>query len=278
MHRHDDRGEVAVELSAHGALGDLKREPRLEPGLEVGAQRVAHEGGVGERGAAVAGHVAEDEGGAATGQGERVVEVAAGAGAVGWAVRDRRAHGADLLGHRRQQRGLEQADLLHQLTALAGEAPSTERREEVATAEEDGQRGQQSERGLEGLGHDLDDLAHRAGHAGVVVPGVGSGRAPVVALGTVVAGVGRGRGRIGRRQHGCRDGGGSRVDGRPGAGACTGLPDRARPAGTSTGLLDCGLSVAVSSAGWPGSVAGAGVAAGGVVAGGAVGGVAGFTG
>ena len=169
VHRHDHRGEVAVELAAHGALGDLEGEPRLQPGLEVGAQRVAHEGGVGERGAAVAGHVAEDERGAPAGERERVVEVAARPGAVRRPVRHRCPHGADLLRHRRQQRGLEQADLLHQLAALAAEPARANRGEQVAAAEEDGQRGEQGQRRLERLGHDLHHLAHGARDPGVVL-------------------------------------------------------------------------------------------------------------
>ena len=119
---HDHGGEVAVELAADGALGHLERQPRLEAGAEVGAQRVAHEGRVGESLAAVAGDVAEDERGATAGEGQGVVEVTAGAGTVRGAVGNRGAHRADGLGHRRQQRGLQEADLLEQLPTPASPA------------------------------------------------------------------------------------------------------------------------------------------------------------
>ena len=153
---------------------------RPEAGLEVGAQRVAHEGGVGERGAAMARHVAEDEGCAAAGKRERVVEVATRARAVGGPIGDRGPHGADLLRHRRQQGGLEQAHLLHQLASLAAEAAGAHRREDVAPAEEDGQRGEQRQGRLQLVRHDLHHVAHGARDDRVVALR-GSGAAGVLA-------------------------------------------------------------------------------------------------
>ena len=55
-------GEVAVEVLVDHATAHLERRPRLEAGLEVGAQGVAQEGRPLQRGAAVARDVAEDEG------------------------------------------------------------------------------------------------------------------------------------------------------------------------------------------------------------------------
>ncbi len=89
--RQQHGGEVAAEAVVDHPARDLQRDARLEAGLEVGAQRVAHEGGAGERPATVAGDVTEDEADAPAGQGQRVVEVAAGAGAVGRTVGDRGA-------------------------------------------------------------------------------------------------------------------------------------------------------------------------------------------
>ncbi len=87
VHHQQHGGEVPAEVLVDHAAGHLQGHPRLESGLEVGTERVAHEGGAGERAAAMAGHVAEDEAHAAAGERQRVVEVAAGAGAVGRAGR-----------------------------------------------------------------------------------------------------------------------------------------------------------------------------------------------
>ena len=164
VHREQDGGEVAAQVVVDHAAGDLQRDARLEARLEVGAQRVAHEGGAGERAAAVAGHVAEDEADASARQREHVVEVAAGAGAVGGPVGHRGEQRADLVGHRREQRGLEQADLLEQLAPLARQSPRAQRRQQVADAEHDRQRRQRGERGLELVGHDLHQPVDRVGH------------------------------------------------------------------------------------------------------------------
>ena len=164
VHGQQHGGEVSAEVVVDHAAGDLERDARLEPGLEVGAQRVAHEGGAGERAAAVAGHVAEDEADAAAGERQHVVEVAARAGAVGRPVGDRGAQRADLLGHRRQQRGLEQADLLEQLAPLAGQPARAQRGQQVADAEQHRQRGQRRQRGLERVGHDLDETVDGLDH------------------------------------------------------------------------------------------------------------------
>ena len=102
---HDRRGMAGARIGERAAARIVHRQhhrwrsprpgARRSPGrppaarraararLEVGAQRVAHEGGAGERGAAVAGHVAEDERGAPAGKGHGVVEVPARA----WARR-----------------------------------------------------------------------------------------------------------------------------------------------------------------------------------------------
>ena len=97
VHGEQNGGEVSAQVVVDHAAGHLERHARLEAGLEVGAQRVAHEGGAGERAAAVAGHVAEDEADAAARQRQHVVEVAARAGAVGRPVGHRRAQRADLV-------------------------------------------------------------------------------------------------------------------------------------------------------------------------------------
>ena len=135
MHGQHDGREVAGQMLVDHAAGHLQRDPRLEAGLEVGAQRVAHERGAGERLAAVARNVAEDERGAPAGQRERVVEVTAGAGTVRGPVGHRGADGAHGCGHRREQRGLEQADLLEQVAALARQPPAALGQEQVAAAE-----------------------------------------------------------------------------------------------------------------------------------------------
>ena len=149
VHGEKDRGEVSAQVVVDHAARDLERDARLEPGLQVGAQRVAHEGCAGERAAAVAGHVAEDESDAAAGERQHVIEVSARSGSIGRPVGDRRAQGADPVGHRRQQGVLEQADLLEQFAALACQAARAHRGKQVAEAEQDRERGQRGERGLQ---------------------------------------------------------------------------------------------------------------------------------
>src|SRR5215211_6470454 len=58
VHREEHGGEVSAEVLVDHAPRDLERHPRLEPGLQVCAERVAHERGAGESAAPVAGHVA----------------------------------------------------------------------------------------------------------------------------------------------------------------------------------------------------------------------------
>ena len=119
VHRDHDGREVAAEIVVERAAGDLERAARLEPGVEVGAQRVAHQRGASEGAAAVAGDVADDDRDALVVEEEGVVEVAAGGRAVGRAVGDRGLKIAELLRDLREQRLLQQADVLEQLLALA---------------------------------------------------------------------------------------------------------------------------------------------------------------
>jgi hypothetical protein len=149
VHGQEHSREVSAQVLVDHPAGHLERHARLEPCLEVGAQRVAHEGRAGERASAVAGHVAEDEADAAAREREHVVEVAARAGAVGGPVGDRGEQCADLVGHRRKQRGLEQADLLEQLLALAREPAGAHRGQQVADAEQHRQRRKRRDRGLQ---------------------------------------------------------------------------------------------------------------------------------
>ena len=135
VHGQHDRGEVAAEVLVDHGAGHLQGLRGLEPGLEVRTQRVAHEGGAGERLPAVAAHVAEDEGGLAVRQGQRVVEVPAGARALGGLVGDRGAQGAHHRRHRREQRRLKEAHVLEQVGALACQAPGAHRGEQVAACE-----------------------------------------------------------------------------------------------------------------------------------------------
>jgi hypothetical protein len=136
VHGEENSGEVAAQVDDDHPAGHLKGHTRLEARLEVGAQRVAHERRARECAAAVAGDVAEDEAHAATRQGQHVVEVPARPGSVRRPVGDRRAQRAHLLGHRRQQGALQQADLLEQLAALLAESLGSHGSQQVADAEQ----------------------------------------------------------------------------------------------------------------------------------------------
>ena len=69
-------------------------------------------------------------------------------------------------GHRRQQRGLQQTDLLQQLAALAVQAARAQRAHQIGAAEHDRQSGQRSQGELQRARYDLDDVAHRPGDRG----------------------------------------------------------------------------------------------------------------
>ena len=208
VHGQQHGGEVAAQVLVDHAAGDLQGHARLEARLEVGAQRVAHEGGAGQRAAAVAGHVAEDEADAAAGQRKHVVEVAARAGAVGRPVGHRGAQRADLVGHRREQRGLEQADLLEQLAALPVEAAVAKHGHQRGEAEQRGEHAGHREGTLERHGHLVHELRHRADdrRAGLGLLGLVRTSAPVGRVGAAVAAALRPadllEGRSGRRRSG----------------------------------------------------------------------------
>jgi hypothetical protein len=141
---HDgrERGlELAVERGCAGGQG-----LRVPCQLEVGAQRVADQRGLGERGAAVAGHVADHRGQATVLQLEHVVEVAAGGGAFGRTVGGRRGSGADALGDRRQQGALQQPDVGGQSPALALDAPRACHGGQRPAAEHEREHGQHADR------------------------------------------------------------------------------------------------------------------------------------
>ena len=157
--------EVTTQVLVDHAPGHLQRHPRLETGLEVGAQRVAHEGGAGERAAPVAGHVAENEANSPARQREHVVEVSARARSVGRAVGHRGLQRAHALGHRWQQGGLKQSDLLQELAALALQAAVAEGREEVGEPEQDRKGREQGERDPDLFGHEREGVA-KAGEYG----------------------------------------------------------------------------------------------------------------
>ncbi len=159
--------QVVVERLAREADG----EARLEAGLEVGAQRVAQQRGTGEGVAAVAGNVAEHEADVAVLELEDVVEVAAGARAVGRAVGHGRRERADPLGHLGQQRGLEQADLLGELAALAAEPPRPQCHGGPGSDGGEEERRHRPDRGLHRTGNHLDEVMHGPGDDGDPDPG-----------------------------------------------------------------------------------------------------------
>ena len=144
----DDRREVVRQAAVERAPGDRERLARGQPRLEVRAHREAHERRLGERLAAVAGDVAEQQPDAPVGQRERVVEVTAGGGAVGGAVGDRRQQRAEARGHGGQQRRLQQADVLHQALALALEAARAGGRDDRVDAEREDEQAEHRERVL----------------------------------------------------------------------------------------------------------------------------------
>ena len=158
VHRQEDGCEVPTEVLVDHPASHLKRDTRLEAGLQIRAQRVAHERGAGQGAAAVAGHVAEDEADTAAAERQHVVEVSAGARTVSRAVGDRGAQRADPLRHGRQQGALQQPDLGEQLAALARQRAVANRGKQIAEAEQDGERAQRGERDLEPVRDHLDRI------------------------------------------------------------------------------------------------------------------------
>ena len=185
MHGQEHGCEVPTQVLVDHTPCNLQRHARLETRLEVGAQGVAHEGGAGEGAASVAGHVAEDESDSPARQREHVVEVTASARAAGRAVGHRGPQRAHALGHRGKQRGLEQADLLEELAALALEAAVAERREQVGEREQDRDRGESGEGDLDGVGHELEERGDAAedGDGQLLVVGHGVGDETVLRSG-----------------------------------------------------------------------------------------------
>ena len=155
--RDDDRDLPAAELRGEDVAADVQGRPRGQAGLEVGAKVEAHERGERDGVAPVARDIADDDGRPAPGQVERVVEVPAGREAVGGHVRGGHARAGDSLRQDRQERGLQDADVLEQQLALAlDEAPSPRLRDgdragEQPEAREDAERDPQLER---------DDVEH----------------------------------------------------------------------------------------------------------------------
>jgi hypothetical protein len=114
----------------------------------VRTDREAHERGLGQGLATVAGDVAEQQANAAVGQRERIVEVAAGGRAVGRAVGHRGLQRPEAQRHSGQQRGLEQADVLHEPPALAAQAARAGGGDERVGAQQHDERAEDDERDL----------------------------------------------------------------------------------------------------------------------------------
>ena len=162
MDRDRGGGEALVEVRCQRFGCDRQRIARAGAGLEVRAQREAHERRLAERAGAVAGHVADDERGAAVVQRDDVVEVAARGGAAGGAVRDGDGERADARRHDGQDGLLQHADVTQQRPALGGEAVRAARLARGGDGEQRGQRGQQAEQDPDRSGDDVDRVTHGA--------------------------------------------------------------------------------------------------------------------
>ena len=149
------------ELAVEHAAGGLQRLARRQARLEVGAHGEAHERGVRQRLAPVPGDVADDHREATVLEREHVVEVAAGARAVGRAVGDGGADRAEPRGRHGQQRGLQQADVLEQLPALAHQPPRAHAGQARAHGERERERDQRGDQDAHGRRHDADDARDR---------------------------------------------------------------------------------------------------------------------
>ena len=125
--RSHDRGEGAAELALEHGPGRLHRAPRRQAGLEVCAQRKAHQRRVGQRLASVSGDVTDDHRQLAVLEGKHVVEVAAGARTGRRSISRRGAHWPEPRRQDRKQRSLKQADVLEQLTTLMLQSPGAQR-------------------------------------------------------------------------------------------------------------------------------------------------------
>ena len=106
---------------------DVQGGARRQTRLEIGAHVVANERRERDDVAAVAGDVADEDGGAAAGQLEGVVEVSPRREARRGPVRRGHPRAADPAGQHRQQRGLQHADVGEQRAALALEAAAAHR-------------------------------------------------------------------------------------------------------------------------------------------------------
>ena len=141
---HDGR-ERAPELALEHGSGRLQGAARRQAGLEVGAQREAHERRVGQRLAPVPGDVADDHRQPAVLEREHVVEVAARPRAVCRPVGRGGADRTEPAGGNGQQRSLQQTDVLEQLRTLALQPPRAQRDQRERSPEREREREQHAD-------------------------------------------------------------------------------------------------------------------------------------